>query len=100
VDRGVHADEPLSGGSRLEPLHIALSPFELSDASFRRGCFRSMRVAGEFVWNVHQDVAVRIACFSIENEIKLHVLVANDNDVIPHGPVRQVNPAARKWARA
>jgi hypothetical protein len=26
VDGGVHAEEPLGGTSRLEPLHFALSP--------------------------------------------------------------------------
>jgi hypothetical protein len=52
-----------------------------------------MRVTGEFVRNVHQDVAVRIAGIGVENEIKLHaVLVANDGDIVPHGPVRQGEP--------
>jgi hypothetical protein len=26
VDGGVHAEKPLGGASRLEPLHLALSP--------------------------------------------------------------------------
>jgi hypothetical protein len=52
---------------------------------------RHMRVTGEFVWNVHQDVTVRIAGIGVENEIKLHtVLVANDGDIVPH--VRQGEP--------
>jgi len=46
-----------------------------------------MRVTGEFVWNVHQDVTVRIAGIGVENEIKLHaVLVANDGDIVPPRP--------------
>jgi hypothetical protein len=50
-----------------------------------------MRATGEFVWNVHQDVTVRIAGIGVENEIKLHtVLVANDGAIVPH--VRQGEP--------
>ena len=52
-----------------------------------------MRVAGEFIRNVHQDVVVRLAGIGVENEIKLHaVLVANDGDIVPHGQVHQGEP--------
>ena len=52
-----------------------------------------MSVAGEFIRDVHQNVAGRIPGIGVENEIELHpVLVANDGDIVPLRSVRQGEP--------
>ena len=52
-----------------------------------------MRIAREFVRDIHQNVDRRIAGIRVEYEIKLHaVLVANNGDIVPLRSVREGKP--------
>ena len=52
-----------------------------------------MRVAGEFLRHVHQDVGGRIAGIGVEHEIELDaVLVADDRHVVAFRPPHQAEP--------